>query len=168
MEIKGIWAMNYYSMTLEKTFMHFKGLVSSFLIDWLIDWLITPQVSFCLLSSLSTSELRSGNIIPTHPFLYEGTWSVSPGLGWNLFMVLSSQWWSSLHHKLLTITPYLLIYYYLLLLLTITKSPLAKLAKSPFIWYDFTFLVGISFRIVVLGLLLDQGDPLRMRLHQCD
>lgn len=48
------------------------------------------------------------------------------------------------------------------------KSPLAKLAKSPFIWYDFTFLVGISFRIVVLGLLLDQGDPLRMRLHQCD
>lgn len=40
--------------------------------------------------------------------------------------------------------------------------------KSPFIWYDFTFLVGISFRIVVLGLLLDQGHPFRMRLHQCD
>lgn len=137
MEIEDNWGMKYYSGTLENPFIHFKGLVSSFLIDWLMYLIPAFFLSFIFALCIWT-ELWQHH--PNSPLLLWGDMICTSWLGIQ-----------SLHGSKFP-----------LMELHFTTNHLLcrpRLANSPFIWYDFTFRIGTSFSIVSLGLLLEQGDP---------
>lgn len=123
--------MKYYSGTLENLFIHFRGIVSSFLIDWLLIYLIPGFFLSFIFALCIRTEFWQHH--PNSPLL----WGDMICIPWHGSKFPLMELHFTTNHLLCR----------------------PHLAKSPFIWYDFTFLIATSFPIVLLGLLLEEGDP---------